>query len=50
MNSGSLMVCFDYTWQQDTPEELQSNSGGKSEELSSLDIVSRWKLKQVLLL
>jgi hypothetical protein len=34
MNSGSLMVCFDYTWQQDAPEERtrKSDSGGKSEE------------------
>jgi hypothetical protein len=31
MNSGSLMVYFDYTWQQDAPEERKSDSGGKSE-------------------
>jgi hypothetical protein len=31
MNPGSLMVCFDYTWQQDAPEERKSDSGRKSE-------------------
>jgi hypothetical protein len=31
MNSGMLVVCFDYTWQQDASEESKSDSGGKSE-------------------
>jgi hypothetical protein len=40
-NSGRLAGCFDYTWQQDAPEECKSDPRRKSEVRSGVRIVSR---------